>query len=138
MSMVEDELKSVGLKVTPQRALVLKYISENSGQHFTAEQIHKHITGYISNVPPATVYNILKILVGKKIINSFEVDGKAIYESRTELHINFICESCGKITDHDIGDVEDKLYGNIEGKILSSSIVVHGICPICLAKAQGE
>lgn len=136
MLMVEDELRSAGLKVTPQRTMILRYISENAGQHFTADQIHRHIIKSISNVPPATVYNILRILVEKKIINSFEVDGKAIYESRTALHINFICESCGIITDHDLGDLEEKLYTHITGKVISSSIVVHGICDACLARVK--
>ncbi len=136
MSTVEEELKSVGLKVTPQRALILRYIKENSGKHFSAEQIHKHVMETTPNVPPATVYNILRTFVEKGKVNTFEINGKAIYESRMELHVNFICETCGEITDHDVGNLGEELYRNISGKIISSSIVVRGICNSCLFKVK--
>ncbi len=138
MPTVEEELRNVGLKVTPQRAKILEYFERSPGEHYSAEDIHTYITETNPSVPPATVYNILKILVERGKINTFEINGKALYESRTDPHINFSCEACGQINDYEMGDLGRELIEKIPGRVISSGIVFKGICQNCLNSMKDD
>ena len=138
MISLEDEIKKNGLKVTPQRSKILQYIRENPGKHFSAEDIHKYVTIENPNIPPATVYNILKMFVEKGLINSFETNGKAIYEGKVEPHINFICERCKNIYDYEVESDFSEIEKNVEGRIISTSVTVRGICRNCLKEIEAS
>ncbi len=132
MGMIEEQIKNHGLKITPQRVKILEYIEGRQGDHFSAEDIHNYIKTENPNIPAATVYNILKVFTERGLINSFEVNGRAMYEGRTQPHINFYCQSCGKIEDSDIHGDLNVIESNVKGKVLSSIILVRGICEECL------
>ena len=136
METVEQTLKSSGMKVTPQRVMLLKYIMENPGAHLSAEDIHEHVKSIAPNIPAATVYNILKALSDKGIINFIELDGKALYESRTDPHINFQCLSCGRIEDYEISGNVEPILNNVRGIITNSTILLKGICSECTKTAK--
>ena len=136
METVEQTLKSSGMKVTPQRVMLLKYILENPGAHLSAEDIHEHVKSIAPNIPAATVYNILKALSDKGIINFIELDGKALYESRTDPHINFQCLSCGSIEDYEISGSVEPILNNVRGIITNSTILLKGICSECTKTAK--
>jgi Fe2+ or Zn2+ uptake regulation protein len=138
LASLEDEIKQNGLKVTPQRSKILRYIRENSGKHFSAEDVHKHVVIDNPNIPPATVYNILKMFVDRGLINSFEINGKAIYEGRVEPHVNFSCENCKKIYDFDLEGDLSYLEKNVDGKVISTSVTVRGICRNCLNELEAS
>ncbi|MCL4345896.1 MAG: transcriptional repressor [Candidatus Thermoplasmatota archaeon] len=139
MGITEEQIKNHGLKVTPQRVKILEYIKRGSGDHFSAENIHEYVKKENPNIPAATVYNILKVFTERGLINSFEVNGRAMYEGRVEPHINFYCQSCGKIYDSEIqGDLK-QIESDVKGKILSSTVLVRGICEECLtAEKENE
>ncbi|MGP6206638.1 Fur family transcriptional regulator [Cuniculiplasma sp. SKW3] len=137
MGITEEQIKSHGLKVTPQRVKILEYIKQRDGEHFSAENIHEYVKKENPNIPAATVYNILKVFTERGLINSFEVNGRAMYEGRVEPHINFYCQSCGKITDSEIhGDIRN-IEAEVKGKVISSVLLVKGICEECL-KSEKE
>ncbi|MHB1439521.1 MAG: Fur family transcriptional regulator [Cuniculiplasma sp.] len=132
MTSLEEEIKKRGLKVTPQRSKILRRIRENPGSHFSADDIHKYVQIESPNIPPATVYNILKMFVEKGLINSFEINGKAIYEGKVDPHINFMCENCHNIYDYEMGKDLSEIENNVEGKIISTNVTIKGICKSCL------
>ena len=136
METVEQTLKSSGMKVTPQRVMLLKYIKENPGEHLSAESIHEHVKSITPNIPAATVYNILKALSDKGIINFIELEGKALYESRTDPHINFMCQACGKIDDYEISGSMEPILSNVKGIITNSTVLLKGICSSCTKSAE--
>ncbi|MGP6220938.1 Fur family transcriptional regulator [Caldiplasma sukawensis] len=139
MIKLDELLKDNNLKITPQRLGVLQYIYDNPGRHFTAEDVHNFIKIDNPGIPPATVYNILRIFTEKNLINSFEVNGRAIFESNLNRHINFVCNICGKI--EDVDDPEyiktmDNVMRNVPGKGETAVTVIRGICRSCLSRNQ--
>ena len=62
-------IKEVGLKVTPQRLAILDAIFKLNN-HPTAENIIAHIRKKNPGIASGTVYKVLDVLVGNKIIKA--------------------------------------------------------------------
>jgi Fe2+ or Zn2+ uptake regulation protein len=133
---IELELRGNGLKITPQRLKILGYFKDNPGKHFTADEVHQYVKIENPNIPPATIYNILRVFVDKKLINSFEINGKSLFEEKTDSHINFYCQLCNTISDYEfVGDLKH-VESKVKGKVLSTNITVRGVCEKCLKSSQ--
>src|SRR3972149_8187127 len=78
--------KERGLKLTPQRLAIFKFLEGNTS-HPTAEDIYKHIKAIHPTVSFATVYNTLQALKGKSEILEITIDPqKKHYDPRSEEH----------------------------------------------------
>src|SRR5690625_6845304 len=55
-----DALKKTGVRITPQRKAVLKYMIETE-EHPTADDIFKALSNEYPNMSVATIYNNLKL-----------------------------------------------------------------------------
>lgn len=126
-----DALRKSGFKITPQRLAVIEFISDNPG-HFTAETVYRTIKKKEPTVTLATVYNIFRAMKSSGIIQSFEVNGSTIYESNSIPHANFICTSCGSITDYPTEGENFIDMARSSGAVVQSvDIVIKGLCPSC-------
>lgn len=127
-------LKERGLRITPQRLLILKAIMASEG-HPTAEDIHQTIP-YTSLT---TIYNNLKLFVKLGIINELPY-GNALskYELNHAKHYHVICKSCGKIVDFNYPTLQEieQLASKLTNFIISHHYFeVYGICSSCQEKS---
>ncbi|MGM0902477.1 MAG: Fur family transcriptional regulator [Bacillota bacterium] len=127
-------LKDRGLRITPQRLLILEAISSLEG-HPTAEDIHRSIP-YTSLT---TIYNNLKLFVKLGILNELPYgNGLSKYELNHSKHYHVICQRCGKIVDFNypnLKEIEHVASDLTNFEILHHQFEVYGICSSCLDEA---
>jgi Fur family ferric uptake transcriptional regulator len=90
-----EELKSRGIRVTPQRAIILDAIESISG-HFTAEDVYAAVQKVSSYINVATVYRTLDLLKELDLISEADMGAAAThYALRTHgAHHHAICRAC--------------------------------------------
>ncbi|MCM3586205.1 transcriptional repressor [Mesobacillus maritimus] len=126
-------LKERGLRITPQRLLILETILSLDG-HPTAEDIHQSI----SFTSLTTIYNNLKLFVKLGILNELPYgNGLSKYEFNHSKHYHVICEACGKIVDFkypDLIEVEQIASKLTNYDIHHHHFEVYGVCSSCQNK----
>ena len=136
------KLTGIGLKVTPQRRAILKFLDGNRN-HPSAHAIYHALIKQHPNMSFATVYNTLAKLVERGEIQELDIDpDKKRFDSSTVPHGHFFCQECGTIFDielesfqpqHSIQMTIKELYGHSVGTYW---INFKGICKDCGSAAK--
>jgi Fur family transcriptional regulator, peroxide stress response regulator len=127
-----------GLKVTPQRLAILKYLRENR-IHPTAEKIYNELIKEYPAISLTTVYNTLASFVEKGMVKELDVDPhKKRFDFLMDSHDHFHCRVCDNIFDiaYEAPIISDNLLNNksIEGhRVDKVSISLKGVCKYCEA-----
>lgn len=139
---VRRQLQEAGLRVTPQRVLVLE-ILEEAEEHLDAEAIYERARRRDPRVSLATVYRTLAKLkeVGLVEQRYFARDHKREYyeASRKEEHYHFTCLGCGKVIEvHTprIAQAREELSEALGLEFTHACICFEGFCPECAAKRR--
>ena len=107
--MESNELRRVGLKVTPPRMRILELLEGIQPQHpLTAEDIYRHLLENGDEIGLATVYRVLTQFeaAGLVIKHNFE-GGQAIYElDRGGHHDHMVDVDTGKIIEFESAEIE--------------------------------
>lgn len=130
-SQIADMLRSKGLKVTPQRVEIIRFLQTHR-IHPTAQQIYEHVLRKVGSVSFTTIYNTVHALeqIGqvKKIPIS---DTVTVYDVDTSNHGHFVCEVCGTIY-----DITYEASFQVSGRANRTELIVYGVCEKCLERAQ--
>jgi Fur family transcriptional regulator, ferric uptake regulator len=138
-----QQLQEEGLRLTPQRALILEDLYHNPG-HRTAEDIFAHVSGRLPGLNRATVYRTLDTLHGAHVLCTFVgSDGRTEYElvrTGEAMHHHLLCRRCGAEIAFDPAPIE-----RLKADILARTgfvaelqhLVIGGLCPAC-AKEETE
>lgn len=132
-----QSLRKTGVRITPQRQAVLKFLIE-SNSHPTADEIYKALSPQFSNMSVATVYNNLKVFKESGLVKELTYgDAASRFDFETDNHYHVICTECGKITDFHYPRLDE--VENIAQHITSFSVTHHrmeiyGVCPECAQK----
>ncbi len=95
-------LKGKGLKITPQRLTILKYLDENR-THPDADTIYNDLKSTNPSLSRTTVYNTLDKLREIGVIQELTISKtENRYDYHTDPHHHFLCRKCGSIIDVDI------------------------------------
>jgi Fur family peroxide stress response transcriptional regulator len=100
-----------GLKVTPQRLAILKFLRENR-IHPTAEKVHHELLKDYPAISLTTVYNTLSSFVEAGMVKEIDIDSnKRRFDSCTDDHDHFHCRTCDNVYDIDYNTsvLEDNL-----------------------------
>jgi len=135
----DEELISLlhqnGLKVTPQRLAIFRYLNDNES-HPSAEMVFDNIKQELPTISQGTVYNTLSMLTDIGVIRELKVgNGHSRYDSNTEIHINVICPICHQIADYQSEDINkfwDKITNDIGGNITGHRLDVYKTCNNCV------
>ncbi|THE12436.1 transcriptional repressor [Bacillus timonensis] len=127
-------LKERGLRITPQRTLILQTILSLKG-HPTVEEIHRQIP----HISLATIYNNVKLFVSLRILKELPYgNGLSKYELTNQPnHYHILCEACGDIIDFNyptLTQIEDVANKLTQFKINSHQMEVYGLCQSCQRK----
>ena len=127
---IAKTLREHGLRVTPQRVWVYKYLIEHK-THPDAEEIYQALVSKDNSVTRATVHNNLGQLADKGLALQITVDGDRLrYDGNTQMHGHFICSCCSKIYDFEVTNLEvDGLNGF---KPHTKDIFFSGVCKNCI------
>lgn len=97
---IRDIIKEKGLKITPQRTVVLEAVVE-LGDHPTAERIIDFIQKNHPNVAIGTVYKTLETFVENKIIKKVKTEKDIMrYDAILEKHHHLYCSKSDRIEDY--------------------------------------
>ena len=92
MSIIEEKCKQKGVRLTDQRKVIAKILSESkevygSKDHPDVDELHKRVTAIDDKISIATVYRTLKLFEESGIIERHDFkEGKSRYEPSTDEH----------------------------------------------------
>lgn len=119
MSEISIKLAEKGLKVTPQRVIILEAIHA-LGNHPTAENIIDEIRQKHPNIATGTVYKVLETLVENKIIKRVKTDKDIMrYDGIYESHHHLYCTTCDLIEDYNDAELDLILQNYFKSKRLT-------------------
>ncbi len=132
-------LEGLGLRVTPQRLLILEALQSRRG-HVTAEDIHGLIVGENPHLNITTVYRNLEALVAAGIVTETRLGGKYIYYelSPGSRHHHLICERCGQVAELDDALVEPLRQAIARQHGFTARVEHLAVLGVCSACASGE
>lgn len=95
----QEELRSRGYRVTPQRQLVLEAVT--ALEHGTPEEICTEVQRTARGVNISTVYRTLELLEELGLVKHTHLGhGPPTYHLAAHAdHVHLVCRGCGKVTD---------------------------------------
>jgi Fur family transcriptional regulator, peroxide stress response regulator len=105
-----------GLKITPQRIIILEAIYKLEN-HPTAENIIEYIRETHPNIATGTVYKVLETLVEKGLIKKVKTDKDIMrYDGAIENHHHLYCSECDLIEDYVDEELDELLRNHFKNK----------------------
>jgi Fur family transcriptional regulator, peroxide stress response regulator len=129
---IKRSLEGNGLRCTPQRYAVMKFLTEHAS-HPTAAEIFEAVNRVDPRSSRATTYNNLRDLVQAGLVREVAVEGRAArFDAKGMRHHHFICECCGNVEDMEWYAVPKPSAGSLGKRILrESEIIFRGLCARC-------
>jgi Fur family ferric uptake transcriptional regulator len=137
-----ERLRHLGVRVTPQRLLVLEALTTQSG-HLTADEVMRWAAQRYPGINLATVYRTLDLLVSVGLVAQTNLGGgAATFELVGDSpHHHLVCERCGAVM-----ELEDAAFARLRERIFeqhgfrahSRHIAIFGVCQRCLAAEEGH
>jgi Fur family ferric uptake transcriptional regulator len=85
-----------GVRLTPQRLMVLEVLAEHAGSHITADKILAAVVARYPYVDKTTVYRTLDLLRDHSLVVMTDLGGgKLEYELVSQPHHHIVCKQCG-------------------------------------------
>ena len=144
MNRVIEKYRKAGLKLTPQRLAILKFLEGNTS-HPSADEIFKAVKREYPTISFSTVYNTIDALKKRGEIMELTIDpAKRHYDPNTTPHHHVVCVECGRIGDVFDEEVDAKIeVPPLSGfRITGWHIDFSGVCSECEQKngevVQGE
>jgi Fur family peroxide stress response transcriptional regulator len=124
-----------GLRMTPQRAVLLRVLSQVR-THPTADELYRRVRRQLPSVSQATVYRNLQELVQARLIATLERAGSAVrYDANPDDHHHFVCSRCGSVSDIYLKGVDYSLdrrrSAMTPARIDRAELQLHGLCARC-------
>ncbi len=135
-----EHLRARGLRLTPQRELVLATLHHIEGPA-TAEEIYARVHAVSASVDISTVYRTLELFQEFQLVSSFDPgDGKRRYEHLgvEAPHHRLVCRSCGQVIPIEQADVRplaEHLATAYGFTVDEGDLTISGLCATCRAAA---
>ena len=136
MSSIEDKCKNKGVRLTDQRKIIAKVMSDSkekygSKDHPDVDELHKRVSELDSKISIATVYRTVKLFEESGILEKHDFKGgKARYEkSPDEHHDHLIDINSGEIVefvDNDIEELQKKVAEKLGYKLVDHKLELYG------------
>ena len=127
---IENKCISKGVRLTDQRKLVAKVMSE-SEDHPDVDELHKRINKLDSKISIATVYRTVKLFEEVGILSKHDFKGnKSRYEQATQEHHDHLIDvSTGEIIEFvndDIEKLQKKVAEKLGYKLVDHRLELYG------------
>ena len=129
-SSIENKCLKKGLRLTDQRKLVAKIMSD-SEDHPDVDELHKRVNKIDSKISIATVYRTVKLFEETGIVAKHDFKGtKARYEEATQEHHDHLIDvNTGEITEfvnEDIEKLQEKVAAKLGYKLVDHRLELYG------------
>ncbi|WP_434741854.1 Fur family transcriptional regulator [Micromonospora sp. SH-82] len=133
-SSLAEMLRARGLRLTPQRQLVLEAVLELG--HATPEQVHTAVREVASGVNITTIYRTLELLERLGLVTHTHLShGSPTYHAAGEhQHVHLVCRECGAIDEVDPSMVQplaDELAEQRGFTLDIGHVSFFGVCGRC-------
>ena len=142
--MLPSMLRENGLRLTPQRQLILELLETSSGQ-VTPEEIYQRVHARLPMVNRSTVYRTLEVFEELGIVRHIhDGSGAARYlRGSDKVHLQLVCHRCGgriEVEETTLADpLRDSLARLYGFKADFTHFAIAGRCATCLrAEAIGN
>jgi|TARA_B110000967_G_C18415438_1_gene331289 Fur family ferric uptake transcriptional regulator len=130
MTNIEEKCKKKGVRLTDQRKIIAKVISESS-DHPDVDVLHRKVTSIDKKISIATVYRTVKLFEESGILEKHDFrGGKARYEqSLDEHHDHLIDINSGEIiefVDKEIEKLQIKVAEKLGYKLVDHKLELYG------------
>ena len=127
---IEKECEKKGVRLTDQRKLIAKVMSE-SADHPDVDELHKRVNKLDAKISIATVYRSVKLFEEAGIVAKHDFKGsKSRYEQATETHHDHLIDiNTGQITefvDEDIEKLQEKVAEKLGYKLVDHRLELYG------------
>ena len=114
---IENKCKEKGVRLTEQRKLIAKVMSESEG-HPDVDELHKKVNKLDSKISIATVYRTVKLFEEAGIVSKHDFKGnKSRYEQAPEEHHDHLIDiNSGEITEF-VNEEIEKLQKQVAEKL---------------------
>lgn len=133
---VFQNLRSKGLRVTPQREKILQIFMElPDGTHLSAEDLFKRLTDKNENISLATTYRTLKLLSQFGYLRELDfAEGHKHYELNKDKrpHHHIICLNCNKTLEFEddlVNQVGYRIAAEKGVEVVDIQFKIYAICP---------
>ena len=137
MSSIEEKCKEKGVRLTDQRKVIAKVMSESkltygSKDHPDVDELHKRVSLVDKKISIATVYRTVKLLEESGIIERHDFkEGKSRYEPSTDEHHDHLIDiNSGEIiefVDKDIEKLQNKVSQKLGYKLVDHKLELYGL-----------
>jgi len=130
MNKIEDNCKQRGVRLTDQRRLIAKVMSQSS-DHPDVDELHKRVSKIDEKVSIATVYRTVKLFEESGIIEKHDFKGgKARYEQSPDIHHDHLIDvNTGEIiefVDEEIEKLQSKVAEKLGYKLVDHRLELYG------------
>ena len=113
---IRNKFSEKGLKITPQRIVILEAIYKLNN-HPTADNIIEYIRESHPNIATGTVYKVLETLVENGLIKKVTTDKDVMrYDGIIENHHHLYCSECDLIEDYKDEELDKLLQNHFKDK----------------------
>ena len=135
MSIIEEKCKQKGVRLTDQRKVIAKVLSESkevygSKDHPDVDELYKRVSNIDNKISIATVYRTVKLFEESGILMKHDFkDGKARYELNDD-HNHLIDIKTGNIiefTSDEIENIQKKIAEKHGYKLVDSKLELYCI-----------
>ena len=127
---IEERCLKKGLRLTDQRKLIAKVMSE-SEDHPDVDELHRRVNKLDTKISIATVYRTVKLFEEAGILAKHDFKGtKARYEQATQEHHDHLIDiNTGEIiefVDKDIEKLQDQVAKKLGYKLVDHKLELYG------------
>ena len=114
---IENKCKQKGVRLTDQRKLIAKVMSD-SQSHPNVDELHKKVSKFDSKISIATVYRTVKLFEEAGVVSKHDFKGnKSRYEPASEEHHDHLIDiNSGEITEF-VNEEIEKLQIQVANKL---------------------
>ena len=137
MSIIEEKCKEKGVRLTDQRKVIAKILSESKEQygskdHPDVDELYNRVSEIDSKISIATVYRTVKLFEEAGILTKHDFKGgKARYEAMIESHHDHLIDiKTGEIiefVDDEIEKLQKKVAEKYGYKLVDHKLELYGV-----------
>ncbi|MBN1400673.1 MAG: transcriptional repressor [Anaerolineae bacterium] len=136
-----EELHQRGLRVTPQREMVLAALHELEG-HLAVEEVYERVHAQSASVDKTTVYRTLDLMHDLGLVHTVDLgDGVLRYElAMHEPHTHLLCTRCGRLLTVRcaiLDPLAERLGQEFGFELDQGHQVIRGLCASCRRQRDG-
>lgn len=135
-----DQLRDAGIRLTPQRALVLDIVYHSDG-HLTADEVYAQVRAQSPYVDLSTVYRNLVFLRQQGLIGELRLEGQPVRFEAVRYgheHHHAVCTQCGAMLEFEqafLASLEATLLAKYGFRLAPVHLTLSGLCQDCMSQA---